>query len=117
MGKKEKQEFEDLKSQYELLKRKTEKTKATHLDLGWFQTYATPVKMIFGLILGLVCVFPKAYHCKIALFVVTCIILSTVDRTLHSPCGYKCGYLLTTPQIFNPLDQLLTYASIVRTVH
>lgn len=57
MGRKAKQEMEEIKAQIELLKRKTEKSKATHVNLGWFQTYATPAKMIFGLILGLVKIF------------------------------------------------------------
>lgn len=33
--------------------------------------------------------------------------ITNLDRLLHSECGFKCGYFLESPQIFNPLDYLL----------
>lgn len=34
-------------------------------------------------------------------------LITNVDRFLHSECGFQCGYLLDEPTIFNPLDYLL----------
>ena len=34
-------------------------------------------------------------------------IITNVDRFMHSECGFQCGYLLDEPQIFNPIDYLL----------
>lgn len=34
-------------------------------------------------------------------------LITNLDRFMHSECGFQCGYLLETPQYFNPLDYLL----------
>jgi len=35
------------------------------------------------------------------------LLLSTMDRQMNSLCGMRCGYVVDSPQIFNPLDRLL----------
>lgn len=39
--------------------------------------------------------------------IVYSLFISNLDRFLHSECGFSCGYLLETPQFFNPLDYIL----------
>jgi len=34
-------------------------------------------------------------------------LITNLDRLLHSECGLECGYLLETPQYFNPVDYIL----------
>eukprot|EP00808_Paulinella_micropora_P031564 g49850.t1 len=41
------------------------------------------------------------------------ILLSVIDRLLHSDCGYKCSYTLTKSGLPNPIDLGLVYASQV----
>jgi LMBR1 domain-containing protein 1 len=50
--------------------------------------------------IGKVCL---AFSC----LVVYSLFISNLDRFLHSECGFACGYLLETPQFFNPLDYIL----------
>jgi len=38
-------------------------------------------------------------------------ILTSIDRIANSICGAGCGWILSNPKIFNPLDNLLVYAS------
>lgn len=61
----------------------------------------TPFKFLFGIAFFLVSVL-----------IVVALILTSVDRVLHSECGLSCGYTLTHPtKWLNPLDTLLTYMS------
>lgn len=42
-----------------------------------------------------------------SLLVVLSLLLTLVDRALHSPCGCRCGFTLKERKIFNPADELL----------
>lgn len=44
---------------------------------------------------------------SINLLVVSSLFLTLVDRMLHSPCSWSCGFTLRERQIFNPADELL----------
>eukprot|EP00929_Paragymnodinium_shiwhaense_P057259 TRINITY_DN28655_c1_g3_i1.p1 TRINITY_DN28655_c1_g3~~TRINITY_DN28655_c1_g3_i1.p1 ORF type:complete len:572 (-),score=99.97 TRINITY_DN28655_c1_g3_i1:84-1697(-) len=41
-----------------------------------------------------------------SLLVVTSLLLTMVDRLIHSDCGLACGYTLKERKIFNPVDEL-----------
>merc|ERR1719261_1089146 len=41
-----------------------------------------------------------------SLLVVTSLLLTMVDRLLHSECGFSCGYTLKERKVFNPADEL-----------
>merc|ERR1711967_205816 len=42
----------------------------------------------------------------ISLLVVVSLLLTLLDRLLHSPCGWSCGYTLKERLIFNPIDEI-----------
>merc|ERR1711865_351757 len=42
----------------------------------------------------------------ISLLVVSSLLLTLLDRMLHSPCGWYCGYTLKERLIFNPIDEI-----------
>jgi LMBR1 domain-containing protein 1 len=68
---------------------------------GWRKIWSAckPFMFIFGIIFLIV-----------SLLIVTSITLTSIDKVAHSSnfCGSKCGFILAYPQIFNPLDSLLT---------
>jgi len=35
----------------------------------------------------------------------------SVDKIKHSICGYRCGYILANPQVFNPLNYIFLQTS------
>jgi LMBR1 domain-containing protein 1 len=41
-------------------------------------------------------------------------VLTNIDKLLNSECGFSCGYVLTNPKRWNPLDALLVVISKVR---
>jgi LMBR1 domain-containing protein 1 len=41
------------------------------------------------------------------------ILMSRVDKIKHSICGHRCGYILSNPQVFNPLNYIFLQASKV----
>eukprot|EP00415_Alexandrium_ostenfeldii_P001252 UN1252 len=43
---------------------------------------------------------------SISLLVVSSLLLTMLDRLLHSPCGWSCGYTLKERRIFNPTDEI-----------
>eukprot|EP00927_Polykrikos_kofoidii_P013038 TRINITY_DN15678_c0_g1_i1.p1 TRINITY_DN15678_c0_g1~~TRINITY_DN15678_c0_g1_i1.p1 ORF type:complete len:539 (-),score=103.26 TRINITY_DN15678_c0_g1_i1:43-1659(-) len=49
----------------------------------------------------------------VSLLVVTSLLLTMVDRLLHSPCGFACGYVLRERKIFNPVDEIFLKLSTV----
>lgn len=57
----------------------------------------------------LYCVFQY----KITIFLIVSMILSQVDRSIHSECGFACGFILNQVKIPNPFDLLLTFSSRV----
>jgi len=50
---------------------------------------------------------------SISLLVVSSLLLTLVDRLLHSPCGWSCGYTLKERRIFNPADEIFLRLSRV----
>mmetsp|Transcript_70048 Transcript_70048/g.221185 ORF Transcript_70048/g.221185 Transcript_70048/m.221185 type:complete len:538 (-) Transcript_70048:40-1653(-) len=50
---------------------------------------------------------------SISLLVVSSLLLTMLDRLLHSPCGWGCGYTLKERRIFNPADEILLRLSRV----
>jgi len=49
-----------------------------------------------------------------SLGIVVSLALTVVDRTLHHiKCDATCGFILQVPQIFNPIDQLLSFAATI----
>ena len=68
----------------------------------WHKTEAVfrPLKLIGGLLLLLI---------TIVLWV--SILLTGIDKILHSVCGYKCGYILGHAKIFNPVNEALVKSS------
>ncbi len=49
---------------------------------------------------------------SISLLIVTSLVITNVDRFLHSKCGLSCGYLVEENWIkFNPLDRLFVFTS------
>jgi LMBR1 domain-containing protein 1 len=59
-----------------------------------------PLTFIFGIIFLL-----------FTLLIVVSTVLTSLDKILNSFCGAKCGFILSHPQIFNPLDELLVILS------
>lgn len=51
------------------------------------------------------CMFALTLLLLLSMFV------NCVDRLMHSPCGFSCGYLLNSSQWFNPFDVLLVRSS------
>jgi len=49
----------------------------------------------------------------ISLLVVISLLLTLMDRMLHSPCGWSCGYTLKERVIFNPADEIFLKLSHV----
>lgn len=43
----------------------------------------------------------------LSLLITVSLTISSVDRQLNSFCGMECGYMLDSPNIFNPLDRSL----------
>ncbi|CAJ1456722.1 unnamed protein product [Effrenium voratum] len=43
---------------------------------------------------------------SLSLLVVLSLLLTLVDRLLHSPCGWACGYTLQERQVYNPADEV-----------
>jgi len=71
---------------------------------GWRKVWGLmkPFMFLFGFLFILV-----------TLLIVISITLTNVDKAINSQhlCGSSCGFLLAYPQIFNPLDRLLTILS------
>merc|ERR1719174_2953940 len=42
----------------------------------------------------------------ISLLVVSSLLLTLLDRALHSSCGWSCGFTLKERLIFNPIDEI-----------
>eukprot|EP00499_Haloplacidia_sp_CaronLabIsolate_P003198 CAMPEP_0196771456 /NCGR_PEP_ID=MMETSP1104-20130614/1696_1 /TAXON_ID=33652 /ORGANISM="Cafeteria sp., Strain Caron Lab Isolate" /LENGTH=546 /DNA_ID=CAMNT_0042141577 /DNA_START=81 /DNA_END=1721 /DNA_ORIENTATION=+ len=58
----------------------------------------TPFRVLLGvLLLG------------VSLAVLTSLALSSVDKALHSVCGMKCGFVVSKPAYFNPVDEALVW--------
>eukprot|EP00455_Lapot_gusevi_P032977 TRINITY_DN3601_c0_g1_i5.p1 TRINITY_DN3601_c0_g1~~TRINITY_DN3601_c0_g1_i5.p1 ORF type:complete len:363 (-),score=109.87 TRINITY_DN3601_c0_g1_i5:136-1224(-) len=49
----------------------------------------------------------------VSLLIIVSLILTTVDKALHSECRTSCGYAIDTPSILNPINSLLVYSSKV----
>eukprot|EP00439_Symbiodinium_sp_Y106_P021832 s327_g2.t1 len=47
-----------------------------------------------------------AFMMSLSLLVVLSLLLTLVDRLLHSPCGWSCGYTLQERRIYNPADEV-----------
>ncbi|CAE8743769.1 unnamed protein product, partial [Polarella glacialis] len=50
---------------------------------------------------------------SISLLLVLSLLLTLLDRLLHSPCGLSCGYTLKERQIYNPADELFLTLSVI----
>lgn len=50
---------------------------------------------------------------SISLLVVSSLLLTMLDRLLHSDCGWTCGYTLKERQVFNPADEIFLRLSWV----
>jgi len=50
---------------------------------------------------------------SISLLVACSLLLTLLDRLLHSPCGWDCGYTLQERLIFNPADEIFLSLSHV----
>eukprot|EP00747_Dinoflagellata_sp_TGD_P084002 gnl/TRDRNA2_/TRDRNA2_162343_c0_seq2.p1 gnl/TRDRNA2_/TRDRNA2_162343_c0~~gnl/TRDRNA2_/TRDRNA2_162343_c0_seq2.p1 ORF type:complete len:533 (+),score=97.12 gnl/TRDRNA2_/TRDRNA2_162343_c0_seq2:183-1781(+) len=48
---------------------------------------------------------------SISLLVVTSLLLTLSDRTIHSPCGWSCGFTIKERIIFNPADEIFLWLS------
>lgn len=46
-----------------------------------------------------------------SLFLVTSLLISNIDKALHSYCGVSCGFALDDPQILNPVNEMLVLSS------
>lgn len=47
----------------------------------------------------------------ISLFIFISILMSSIDKAAYSLCGSKCGFIVTNPVLFNPLNSILTLSS------
>jgi len=65
------------------------------------EPFMYPVKFVIGVLLLL---------CTVA--IVASLIITQIDRAVFSECGIRCGFILNKHHPWNPLDLLLTYASI-----
>ena len=59
-----------------------------------------PIRIIVGIALLIV-----------VAVLMTSIIISQIDRTMHSKCGWTCGFAIANIRLWNPLDFCLTFAS------
>mmetsp|Transcript_86873 Transcript_86873/g.249253 ORF Transcript_86873/g.249253 Transcript_86873/m.249253 type:complete len:537 (-) Transcript_86873:48-1658(-) len=50
---------------------------------------------------------------SISLLVVVSLLLTLIDRLVHSDCGWSCGYTLKERRIYNPADEIFLYLSHV----
>jgi LMBR1 domain-containing protein 1 len=62
------------------------------------------------------CLRPFFFLFGFFFFIVTVIllvsmVLTNIDKLLNSECGFSCGYVLTNPKRWNPLDALLVVIS------
>lgn len=48
-----------------------------------------------------------------SLLVVCSLLLTLIDRLLHSPCGWECGYTIKERGIFNPADEIFKQLSLL----
>lgn len=48
-----------------------------------------------------------------SLLLIAALVISNIDRFMHSKCGFACGYFIESYTLFNPLDWLLTKLSIL----
>lgn len=48
---------------------------------------------------------------SMSLLVVCSLLLTLIDRLLHSPCGWECGYTIKERAIFNPADEIFKQLS------
>jgi len=48
---------------------------------------------------------------SMSLLVVVSLLLTLVDRLVHSDCGWNCGYTLKERRIFNPADEIFLHLS------
>lgn len=45
----------------------------------------------------------------LSIIIIVCLLITSIDKLLHSNCGVKCGFTLEDgPYYRNPLDMLLT---------
>ena len=51
--------------------------------------------------------------CLVTLLIILSVLLSSIDRAANSFCGASCGFIIDNPKIFNPIDSMLVYLSIV----
>eukprot|EP00405_Crypthecodinium_cohnii_P038956 CAMPEP_0206546036 /NCGR_PEP_ID=MMETSP0325_2-20121206/12474_1 /ASSEMBLY_ACC=CAM_ASM_000347 /TAXON_ID=2866 /ORGANISM="Crypthecodinium cohnii, Strain Seligo" /LENGTH=534 /DNA_ID=CAMNT_0054045099 /DNA_START=113 /DNA_END=1714 /DNA_ORIENTATION=- len=49
----------------------------------------------------------------ISLLVVVSLLMTLLDRLIHSDCGWQCGYALQERRLFNPADDIFMYLSRV----
>jgi len=96
-------------SKVSLLKRKERALNRQHTRLEGTQTWyrhiwtiIRPFMFIFGFLFVIV-----------SLLMIVAVILTSADRALNAAkfCGSACGYVLSYPKIFNPIDWVLTQAS------
>jgi hypothetical protein len=62
------------------------------------------------------CLRPFFFLFGFFFFIVTVVllvsmVLTNIDKLLNSECGFSCGYVLTNPKRWNPLDALLVVIS------
>ena len=47
----------------------------------------------------------------LTILVFTSFFFTTIDKFLHSKCGFNCGYIVEKKKVFNPIDSVLVTAS------
>ncbi|KAL6074602.1 putative lysosomal cobalamin transporter [Balamuthia mandrillaris] len=89
-----------LNEQERVLTTKQQKLAAANGCWGRFLRLLAPFRFLLGIFFFLVTL----------LFMIS-LILTNIDKILHSECGAKCGYALTQPKKWNPLDTCLVLLS------
>jgi len=85
-----------------ILSRQGQRLEAQHT--GWRKCWEAtrPFLFIFGIL-----------FCGVSLLIVISMLLTNIDKAANSGnfCGSQCGFVLAYPEIFNPLDTMLTALS------
>jgi LMBR1 domain-containing protein 1 len=64
----------------------------------------------------LLCLVPFRWFIGVAMLamsflVVSSLLITSLDRLLHSPCGWKCGYTMNQHFFYNPADEIFLHLS------
>ena len=103
MTRQEKRELEDLEKEETLLSRRSNVIDYQKNTLfNKCVKYTRPLQIVAGVLL-----------LAVAVVIFVSVLLTSIDRVANSYCGVSCGFILENPKIFNPLDTIFVYMSMV----